>query len=68
MTADSDRLRDLLDRLGMSQREAARLLGIPSGTLRAWARGQGEVPRLVWVALEAELAQRQAGEGPDQPE
>lgn len=57
--ADADKLRDILDALGLSQREAARLLEVQEGTFRGWCSGKGKVPNVVWLALEA-LQARQA--------
>lgn len=51
--ADADKLRDRLEALGLSQREAARLLEVQEGTFRGWCSGKGKVPNVVWLALEA---------------
>lgn len=53
-----DQLRKLLDRAGLSQRAAARLLGIDERTMRRYASGEYPVPVVVeyairWVAAQA---------------
>ena len=53
---DADRIRDLLARLGLSQRAAARELGITDRTMRRYCAGY-PVPRVVMMAL-AQLAQK----------
>lgn len=50
---DADRLRAELARLGLSQRAAARELEIDDRVVRKWCAGQGTVPSIVWLALEA---------------
>lgn len=44
--------RAALDAAGWSQRELARLLGMPDGTVRSWMRGRGDAPAEVdaWLA------------------
>lgn len=56
---DADRLREQLARLGLSQRGLARLLELDERIVRRWCAGEGPVPKLVWLALEA-LAARSA--------
>lgn len=47
-----DRLRFLLKEAGLSQRGAARELGINEREMRHWCAGEGEPPRMVYLALE----------------
>lgn len=49
---DADRIRAKLTALGLSQRGAARLLGIDERTMRRYCAGD-PVPRVIWLALEA---------------
>ena len=51
----ADRLRALLQRAELSQRGAARLLGIDERTLRQWCAGQGIPPESVYRALDPRL-------------
>jgi DNA-binding transcriptional regulator YiaG len=59
----ADAIRDLIDDLGVSQREAARLLDIPERTFRHWCRG---VECGVWVlyALHYLVDRRDRGKDP----
>ncbi len=50
--ADADYVRDLLERAKLSQRAAARLLGINERTMRYYCSGEQPVPYLVQYALE----------------
>jgi DNA transposition AAA+ family ATPase len=50
---DAAKLRKLLDDAGLSQRGAARELGIDERTMRRYCAGELPVPRVVWLALEA---------------
>ena len=50
-----DQLRDLLTRAGLSQRGAARELGIDERTMRRYVAGDLPVPRVVELALTALL-------------
>jgi transcriptional regulator with XRE-family HTH domain len=52
----ADRLRALLQRVGLSQRAAARLLEIDERTMRQWCAGQGAPPESVYRALSPKLA------------
>jgi plasmid maintenance system antidote protein VapI len=53
MTADdANRLRAAADRLGVSQRELARLLELPERDLRHLFAGRGDVPKWLWLALD----------------
>lgn len=45
-------LRDLLLRANLSQRAAARELGVDERTMRYWAAGQTTPPRMAFLALE----------------
>lgn len=51
----ADVLRTLLERAELSQRGAARLLGIDERTLRMWCAGQGIPPAYVFRALDPRL-------------
>jgi transcriptional regulator with XRE-family HTH domain len=48
----ADQLRDYLARLGLSQRAAAKALGIDDRTMRYWCAGTREIPSIVFMALE----------------
>lgn len=48
----AQRLRDLLLRANLSQRAAARELGVDERTMRYWAAGQTIPPRMAFLALE----------------
>jgi DNA-binding transcriptional regulator YiaG len=54
------RIRDLLERAGLSQREAARKLGLHERTVRYWCKENGKIrpPQMAILALErlAELS------------
>lgn len=50
---DATRLRATLIALGLSQRGAARLLGLDERTVRRWCAGDSPVPTVVWLALDA---------------
>jgi len=54
-STDADRLRDLLERAGLSQRAAARLLSVEERTMRQWCAGQGKPPISVFRALSPRL-------------
>lgn len=48
----ADRVRELLLKTGLSQREAARELEVDDRTLRYWCAGKHEPPRMAILALE----------------
>lgn len=48
---DAAKIRDKLAALGLSQRGAARALGIDERTMRRYCAGD-PVPRVVWLALD----------------
>ena len=50
---DADRIRAKLATLGLSQRGAARLLGIDEREMRRYCAGQAYVPDIVWYALDS---------------
>lgn len=50
---DAARLRAVLEAAGLSQRGAARDLGIDERTMRRYVAGDAATPRVVWLALEA---------------
>jgi transcriptional regulator with XRE-family HTH domain len=50
---DADILRALLERSGLSQRGAARQLGIAERTMRYYVSGEQPVPRALMLALES---------------
>jgi transcriptional regulator with XRE-family HTH domain len=54
-STDSDRLRALLQRAGLSQRAAARLLNVEERTMRQWCAGQGRPSASVFRALNPRL-------------
>jgi transcriptional regulator with XRE-family HTH domain len=54
-STDADRLRALLERAGLSQRAAARLLNVEERTMRQWCAGQGRPPVSVVRALNPRL-------------
>jgi transcriptional regulator with XRE-family HTH domain len=54
-STDTDRLRALLTRSGLSQRAAARLLNVEERTMRQWCAGQGKPPASVLRALDPRL-------------
>ena len=54
-STDADRLRALLERAGLSQRAAARLLNVEERTMRQWCAGQGTPPASVFRALSPRL-------------
>lgn len=51
----ADRLRALLKRGGLSQRAAARLLGVEERIMRQWCAGQGIPPESIYRALSPKL-------------
>jgi transcriptional regulator with XRE-family HTH domain len=53
--SDADHLRALLERAGLSQRAAARLLNVEERTMRQWCAGQGKPPASVFRALSPRL-------------
>jgi transcriptional regulator with XRE-family HTH domain len=54
-STDADRLRALLDRAGLSQRAAAKLLHVEERTMRQWCAGQGKPTASVFRALDPKL-------------
>jgi transcriptional regulator with XRE-family HTH domain len=54
-STDANRLRELLNRAGLSQRAAARLLDVEERTMRQWCAGQGKPPASVFRALNPRL-------------
>lgn len=61
--ADANKVRELIDRAGLSQRAAARELDINERTMRGYCAG-GKVPRVVILALERLVdLQRQVAKG-----
>ena len=48
---DPVQLRKLLDKAGLTQTEAARLVGLTDRTMRRYASGETKVPRVVVCAL-----------------
>jgi hypothetical protein len=53
VTTDSDNIRVRLAALGLSQRGAARELELDERTVRRYCTGEIDVPRAVWLALDA---------------
>lgn len=64
---DATKVRDLLAKLGMGQREAARELEISERSIRYYCAGD-KVPRVVMLALErlVDLKRRVAGKSSNQ--
>jgi DNA-binding transcriptional regulator YiaG len=60
MTADE--YRTAIETLGLSQIEAARLLGVDARTSRRWASGQREVPPPAMRFLRYLIATKKTGE------
>jgi ribosome-binding protein aMBF1 (putative translation factor) len=60
-TSDADRVRALLARLGMSQREGARELDMRARDMRGYCAGE-RVPRYVLLALERMVEIKESGE------
>jgi DNA-binding transcriptional regulator YiaG len=62
---DANEFRDLMERLGMTQGDVARLLGRDFALVRRWASGKKAIPPEAEQELRALLAQadRQGGEG-----
>lgn len=54
-----NRRADRLHAAGLSQREAARLLGIDERTMRRYCLGEMPAPRMIWLAL-AQISQERA--------
>jgi transcriptional regulator with XRE-family HTH domain len=52
LTSDPEYIRGLLERAGMSQRAAARAIGVNERTMRAWLAGQYPWPYTAQYALE----------------
>lgn len=53
---EADELRFLLDAANLSQRSAAKYLGVDERTMRAWCAGDGKAPPAVMRALEFRAA------------
>jgi predicted transcriptional regulator len=51
--AKAQEFRDLLAACGLTQRGAARFLQISDRAVRYYASGQEDIPRVVWLALDA---------------
>ncbi len=47
----TDELRDLVARLGLSQRATARMLGVPSRNFRHMCAGTHEIPNAIVLAI-----------------
>ena len=54
-STDADSLRALLERAGLSQRAAARILNVEERTMRQWCAGRGAPPASVFRALSPRL-------------
>jgi DNA-binding transcriptional regulator YiaG len=57
-----DEYRDAIERLGLSQVAAARLLGVDERTSRRWAKGDRDVPPPAVRFLRYLIATRKTGE------
>jgi hypothetical protein len=60
--SDSERIRALIDELGLSQRAAAGELDLGERTIRYYCSGGYEVPRVVFLALERLIDIQRAGD------
>ena len=49
---DAQKIREVLERLGLSQRAAARFLGVKERMMRYYCGGGVEVPKVVVLAVE----------------
>lgn len=61
MSEDSDELRKLIARLGVSQREAARLLEIDQRELRRMCAAGRAVPRAIMLAMQELVREHEGG-------
>lgn len=61
---EADRIAELINAAGLSQRGAARELGINERTMRRYCAGDSPVPRVVFLALERLRDIRQGRESP----
>lgn len=57
---DPDYVRELLTKAGISQREAARRLGVTDRTMRHWCAGTAPIPYTAQYALECLAEQANA--------
>jgi len=57
-----DEYREMIERLGLSQKAAARLLGVDERTSRRWACGERDIPPPVARFLRCLIATRRSGE------
>lgn len=48
----ADRIRELINRTGLSQRGVARELEVDDRTLRYWCSGEKPIPKMAFLALE----------------
>jgi len=60
--SDADRIRELLRRAGLSQRAAARELGIDERSMRHWCAGDYAPPKMALLALECLVELRRRAE------
>jgi DNA-binding transcriptional regulator YiaG len=58
----SDEFRDTIERLGLSQIAAARLLGVDARTSRRWASGERDIPPPVVRFLRYLIATKKTGD------
>jgi DNA-binding transcriptional regulator YiaG len=49
----ADTVRQLIERAGLSQRQAADAIGVSQRTFRDWGAGKSQPPRVVLLAVEA---------------
>lgn len=54
----ADRIRELINRTGLSQRAAAQELEVDDRTLRYWCSGKKPVPRMAFLAFERLIEMR----------
>lgn len=59
---EADELREALDELGISQREAARRLRVSDRAVRYWVAGEREIPGPVEALVECWLTKHREGD------
>lgn len=62
---DPDYIRKLLEKAGISQREAARRLNVSDRTMRHWCAGTAPIPYSAQFALESMAHRRNTNESTD---
>lgn len=59
---NADQYRNAIEKLGLSQVAAARLLGVDARTSRRWANGERDIPAPAVRFLQYLIATRKSGE------